>query len=71
MKGSINRNVPHGFASACKMTLTVALMVLSVVDLAMAIDRREREEVYAVSYCTPIIKIITFVSYFCQKFHEN
>lgn len=50
------------------MTLTVALVVLSIVDLAMAIDRNDREEVYAVSYCTPIIKMITFVSLYCEIF---
>lgn len=68
MKSSINRNVPHGFASASKMTLIGALIVVSIVDLAMGIDRNDKEEVYAVTYCTPVIKIITFVSLFWHIF---
>ncbi|XP_055295156.1 multidrug resistance-associated protein 1-like [Sitodiplosis mosellana] len=61
MKSSKNRNVPSGFCYSCKLTLTLALIVLSLVDLTMAIDRSDRNTVYPVSYCTPIIKMITFI----------
>ncbi|XP_055295955.1 multidrug resistance-associated protein 1 isoform X2 [Sitodiplosis mosellana] len=61
VKSSINRNVPYGFANVCKLILTGALIVLSIVDLAIAVINNENTDVYPVSYYTPAIKIATFL----------
>ena len=62
IKNSITRNVPYGFVNASKLILLIALIFLSVIDLAIALAKNENKAVYPVSYYTPTIKIGTFVS---------
>lgn len=64
IKSSINRNVPYGFLNVTKLILTGALILLSIIDLVVAIVNNEDEDVFAVDYYTPAIKIATFVSTF-------
>lgn len=56
---SINRKIPRGFLNISKLILTVLLINLSAVDLIIAINQNGGA---AADYCTPAIKIITFVS---------
>lgn len=62
IKNSINRNIPYGFVNLSKLMLTGSLIVLSIIDLAVAAMNNVNERVYPVSYITPFIKIATFVS---------
>lgn len=59
---SKRRNVPYTWLFIIKQVLTIALILLSIVDLGMAIHESTSREVYSVDYYTPFIKIITFVS---------
>ncbi|XP_019701146.1 multidrug resistance-associated protein 1 isoform X1 [Harpegnathos saltator] len=58
---SKRRNVPYTWLFIIKQVLTIALIILSIVDLGMAIYESTYREVYSVDYCTPFIKIITFI----------
>lgn len=62
IRNSINRNIPYGFLNVSKLLLTGALIILSIVDLIVAIANNDSEPVFAVDYYTPAIKIATFVS---------
>lgn len=60
---SKRRNVPYTWLFITKQVLTIVLILLSIVDLGMALyDESNSVEVYSVDYYTPCIKIITFVS---------
>lgn len=62
IKNSFNRNVPYGFLNVSKLLLTGCLILLSIVDLVVAIIDNENGDIYPVDYYTPAIKIATFVS---------
>lgn len=62
IKKSFNRNVPYGFLNVSKLLLTGCLILLSIVDLVVAIIDNENGDIYPVDYYTPAIKIATFVS---------
>jgi len=59
---SKRRNVPHTWLFIFKQILTIGLILLSIVDLGVAIHTSTYDTVYNVDYYTPIIKIISFVS---------
>lgn len=69
IKKSINRNVPYGFVNVSKLILTGALIILSIVDLIVAIVNNDNDNVHAVDYYTPVIKIATFVSIIINPLH--
>lgn len=69
IKNSFNRNVPYGFLNISKLALTGCLILLSIVDLVVAIIDNENGDIHAVDYYTPAIKIATFVSTFFA-FHK-
>ncbi|XP_014486459.1 PREDICTED: multidrug resistance-associated protein 1 isoform X2 [Dinoponera quadriceps] len=58
---SKRRNVPYTWLFITKQVLTIALILLSIVDLGMAIHESSSSEVSSVEYYTPFIKIITFI----------
>ncbi|KAL7286834.1 hypothetical protein TKK_0018975 [Trichogramma kaykai] len=59
---SSKKNVPLSWLFITKTVFTVALIILTIMDLGKAfIDIANGLEVYAVEYTTPCIKIITFV----------
>lgn len=62
IRSSFNRNIPYGFLNVSKLLLTGALIILTIVDLIVAIVNNDDQPVYAVDYYTPAIKIATFVS---------
>lgn len=62
IKNSINRNIPFGFLNVSKLLLTGLLVILSIVDLSVAIVNIDDPKVHPVDYYTPVIKIATFVS---------
>lgn len=59
---SKSKNIPYTWLFILKQILIVALIILSIVDIGTAIHRSTYVKVYNVDYCTPVIKIITFVS---------
>lgn len=59
---SKRRNVPYTWLFISKQVLTVGLILLSIVDLGVAIHESTYRTVYSVDYYTPFIKIISFVS---------
>lgn len=59
---SKRRNVPYTWLFISKQVLTVGLILLSIADLGMAIYESTFRAVYSVDYCTPIVKIVSFVS---------
>lgn len=63
---SKRRNVPYTWLFISKQVLTVGLILLSIVDLGEAIhaSTSSSRTVHSVDYCTPIIKIVSFVSTF-------
>lgn len=61
MRNSINKNVPWSFLNVIKLSITMILVLLSIVDLVLDVHRNDELPVYPVSYCTPAIKAITFV----------
>lgn len=61
---SKRKNIPYTWKFISKGVLTAALIVLSIVDLSVAIHNSNYTTVFNVDYYTPFIKIITFVSLF-------
>lgn len=59
---SKRRNVPYTWLFISKQVLTVVLIILSIVEILLAINANGHRKVYNVEYYTPFIKIITFVS---------
>lgn len=59
---SKKRDIPWNWLNVLKILVTVALLVLSVVDLGTAINSTKDEDVANVDIYTPVIKILTFVS---------
>ncbi|XP_076239794.1 multidrug-Resistance like Protein 1 isoform X1 [Calliopsis andreniformis] len=57
---SKKRNIPFTWLYISKQVLIVALIVLSVVDIAKAIHKSTYDNVYSVDYYTPVVKILTF-----------
>ncbi|XP_057325982.1 multidrug resistance-associated protein 1 isoform X4 [Microplitis mediator] len=57
---SKRKNIPYTWKFISKGVLTIVLIVLSVVDLAVAIHNSNYTTVFNVDYYTPFIKIITF-----------
>ncbi|XP_067207174.1 multidrug resistance-associated protein 1 isoform X3 [Linepithema humile] len=58
---SKRRNVPYTWLFISKQVLTIGLILLSIVDLGVAIHESTYRTVYNVDYYTPFIKIISFV----------
>lgn len=67
---SKNKNIPYTWLFISKQILIITLILLNIVDLGIAIHKSTYEKVYNVDYCTPIIKIVTFVS-IIYKFLKN
>ncbi|XP_008553085.1 multidrug resistance-associated protein 1 isoform X2 [Microplitis demolitor] len=57
---SKRKNIPYTWKFISKGVLTIVLIVLSIVDLAVAIHNSNYTTVFNVEYYTPFIKIITF-----------
>ncbi|XP_006612231.1 multidrug resistance-associated protein 1 [Apis dorsata] len=58
---SKNKNIPYTWLFISKQILIITLILLNIVDLGIAIHKSTYEKVYNVDYCTPIIKIVTFL----------
>ncbi|KYM99989.1 Multidrug resistance-associated protein 1 [Cyphomyrmex costatus] len=58
---SKRRNVPYTWLFISKQVLTVGLILLSIVDLGVAIHESTFRMVYSVDYYTPIVKIVSFM----------
>lgn len=59
---SKSRNIPYTWLYISKHVLIMALILLSIVDIGIAIHKSNFDTVYSVDYYTPVIKIFTFVS---------
>lgn len=60
---SKRRNVPYTWLFISKQVLTIGLILLSIIDLGVAIHASVYgRTVYSVDYCTPVVKIVSFVS---------
>ncbi|XP_044597667.1 multidrug resistance-associated protein 1 isoform X7 [Cotesia glomerata] len=57
---SKRKNIPYTWKFISKGVLTAVLIVLSIVDLSVAIHNSNYTTVFNVDYYTPFIKIITF-----------
>lgn len=62
IKHSMSRNIPWGLLNVSKLALTTALILLTAIDLCVAISQRNGIILRPVDYCTPLIKLTTFVS---------
>lgn len=62
MKASLNRNIPWNFLNVTKLTLIVALLILTAVDFIKAITKQGDPDLYPVDIWSPVIKFVTFVS---------
>ena len=58
IKNSKDRDIPLGFLNTSKLVINVALVVLSTIDVIMAITGNN---VMSVNFYTPAIKIATFL----------
>lgn len=61
MRNAMNRNVPWSWINVSKLVITVALVVLTFVDLGMAIAKTNEPFIFAVDFYTPAVKIASFV----------
>lgn len=59
----MNRNVPWSILNVSKLIITGALILLTIIDLCMAASYNSRGNIYPVDYYTPLIKIVSFVSW--------
>lgn len=63
MRNSTSKDIPFSVWNVSKLVLSVALVILTCVDLGLAIKYSGSDDmIYPVHYYTPIIKIATFVS---------
>lgn len=59
----MNRNVPWNWLNITKLVITHLLIILSIIDIGMALNKDpDIGIVNPVDYWTPIIKVLTFVS---------
>ncbi|XP_076297622.1 multidrug-Resistance like Protein 1 isoform X1 [Lasioglossum baleicum] len=61
LTSSKKKNIPYTWLYISKQVLLALLIVLSIVDLGVAIHRRTYETVFNVDYYTPCVKIVSFV----------
>lgn len=61
IRASKNRDIPLGFLNVSKMSINLGLVLLSAVDLIMALTK-DYSDIYSVHLYTPAIKIASFVS---------
>ncbi|KZC08998.1 Multidrug resistance-associated protein 1 [Dufourea novaeangliae] len=61
LMNSKKKDIPCTWLYISKQVLIVALIVLSIIDLGQTIHKNSYETVYAVDYCTPFVKIISFI----------
>ncbi|KAL0104446.1 hypothetical protein PUN28_017289 [Cardiocondyla obscurior] len=57
---SKTRNIPYTWLFISKQVLTIGLILLSIIDLGMAIHTSTYSTVHSVDYWTPVIKIVSF-----------
>ncbi|KAF5296657.1 hypothetical protein FQR65_LT10197 [Abscondita terminalis] len=59
---SRNKNIPWNFLNIAKLVITIFLIILSIIDLSIAIKYSKNEEysVHGVDIYTPAIKMLTF-----------
>lgn len=71
MKNNLARNIPWNFFNLTKLAVNVALIILTALDLISAASRRNNGQViYDLDIVTPIIKLLTFVSWFSNTYHN-
>lgn len=63
-------NIPWGYLNVTRLFLSLALIIISLVDLIMAATW-STDELYNVHIVTPIIKIVTFVSKMTHVLEEK
>ncbi|XP_077284669.1 multidrug resistance-associated protein 1-like [Arctopsyche grandis] len=60
LRNSKERNVPLSYINLTKLLITFLLLVLTIVDIGLAIDKSSAQDVPNVEFVTPAIKIISF-----------
>lgn len=70
IKSSKYANIPWGFVNIVRLTIPTLLICLCIADLSMAAVLREEFNLHNVHTVTPVIKLITFVSYGRQFFQR-
>lgn len=58
----MNRNVSWGLLNISKLVITLVLIILTFVDLGMAVANTKEAHIFPVDFYTPVIKIASFVS---------
>ena len=66
IKNSKDKNIPWSFLNISKLCLNGFIIILTIVDLGMAVSEQDVEAIYPVHIYTPLIKIFSFV-----RFTEN
>ena len=68
LHASLDRNIPWNIINKTKLALNLSLLVLTAVDLIMALVKQGGDQahlIYPVDLWTPIIKFATFVCMMC------
>ncbi|KAK0179174.1 hypothetical protein PV327_007989 [Microctonus hyperodae] len=62
LRNSKRRDIPYTWKFYSKALLTLFLIILSIIDFFMAVYNSSHTTVYSVSFITPCIKIVTFMT---------
>uniref|UniRef100_A0A336MEP5 ABC-type glutathione-S-conjugate transporter n=1 Tax=Culicoides sonorensis TaxID=179676 RepID=A0A336MEP5_CULSO len=74
MKNSPTKDIPFSFWNLSKIILNVAIVILTVVDLGLAIKYKSNDDpqiIFPVHFYTPIIKIVTFILSICVVYFNK
>lgn len=71
IRRSPNKNIPWTWKNVIKLGLTVFLIILTFVDIGMAISKQDTSKIHQVHFYTPAIKIATFVLAACLLYYNK
>ncbi|XP_063702153.1 multidrug resistance-associated protein 1 isoform X3 [Culicoides brevitarsis] len=73
MKNSPTKNIPYSFWNVSKLVLSAAIVILTCIDLGLAIKYNDADEriIFPVHFYTPIIKIVTIILSMCLVYYNK
>lgn len=71
IRRSPNKNIPWTWKNVIKLGLTVFLIILTFVDIGIAISKQDAFAVHQVHFYTPVIKIASFVLAACLLYYNK
>lgn len=71
LRNSPYKNIPWSWKNVTKLGLNIFLIILTFVDLGMAINKQGTYNIYLVHFITPAIKIATFVLAACLLYFNK